>query len=421
MTVLFNRMSRRALLGAAVLAGFGTTFDRPAAQPLRPKLSRGINTWPWFSLTREYPAPRIDYGTPPFQTERPVPTPEDLAALRRAGFDFVRIPVDPGPFVSAKPTMRTDLLATLSQAVDMALDAGLAVVVNIQANAATHYWNPELLYASTAAPEFAAYRSFVAEVAALIGAVDPTRIALEPVNEPFQACSSGEWPSVQLALLTAARVAAPNLPLIATGSCGSMPDGLAALDPKPLASLEPLIFTFHFYEPYVFSHQGAPWMSEPIYRWLNAVPWPASAGSFEATMAAVRRRMAEDTETPAEARQAILDETERAVRVYFDADPGRAYLDAYMAEMRRWADANGIAPGRILMGEFGALRTDERYVAAGPADRARYVRDVRESAEAAGFPWAFWNLFDGMGVMDDRTRQFDPAMLAALGLDAPVR
>ena len=48
------------------------------------------------------------------------------------------------------------------------------------------------------------------------------------------------------------------------------------------------LYTFHFYEPYVFSHQGAPWMTgEPMYRYLNAVPWPSAAGSQQATLAAV--------------------------------------------------------------------------------------------------------------------------------------
>ncbi|RTM06973.1 MAG: glycosyl hydrolase family 5, partial [Hyphomicrobiales bacterium] len=51
--------------------------------------------------------------------------------------------------------------------------------------------------------------------------------------------------------------------------------------------------------------------------------------------------------------------------------------------------------------------------------RARYIADVRQSAEAAGFPWAFWDLFDGMGMMDDTTRALDPAMVEALGLTMP--
>ena len=36
-------------------------------------------------------------------------------------------------------------------------------------------------------------------------------------------------------------------------------------------------------------------------------------------------------------------------------------------------------------------------------------------------PWAFWNLFDGMGLtIDDWSRDLDPAIVAALGLRTPV-
>ncbi len=79
---------------------------------------------------------------------------------------------------------------------------------------------------------------------------------------------------MQVELLRTARAAAPQLTLVASGACGSMIAGLEALDPARLGDAN-LIYTFHFYEPYVFSHQGAPWMtSEPMYRYLNAVPWP---------------------------------------------------------------------------------------------------------------------------------------------------
>jgi hypothetical protein len=224
---------------------------------------------------------------------------------------------------------------------------------------------------------------------------------------------------VQAALLSAARDSARDLPIVVTGGCGSMVRGLTALDPAPLAVFEPILFTFHFYEPYLFSHQGAPWMREPVYRALNNVPWPASAGTLEQTLASVRARMARDTERSDESKKAAYAETEKVLKVYFDAQPGRGFIDGYLAQVSEWADGHGIVPGRIIMGEFGALRTDARYTAAPNPDRARYIADVRQSAEGAGFPWAFWDLFDGMGMMDDTTRALDPAMVEALGLTMP--
>ncbi len=410
--------TRRDLLAAALLpmAGpAGATASPPAALRLR----RGVNAWPWFSLTREYPAPRIDYGWPAFQPQRPVPTRDDLVRLREAGFDFLRLPVDPGPFLATAGAQRADLVRDLMAAVGAILSADLSVIVNVQANGATHHWNPDNLYGSPQAPLWPAYRALVAELAATLSAIGPARIALEPVNEPPQACGAADWASMQIQLLTAARGSAPGLTLVASGACGGMVPGLAALDPAPLARFAPLLFTLHVYEPYLFTHQGAPWMREPVYRALNRVPWPASAGSLAATLAAVQARMEADPTLSAKAKAEADAITRTKLAEYFAAQPDARFLRHHLEPARDWADRHGIPPHRLVMGEFGALRSDARYVAAGADDRARYVRDMREAAEAAGFPWAFWNLFDGFGLMDDVTRALDPAIIAALGLRLP--
>lgn len=413
-----RRVLRTALSTAAALGSLPVApIARAAAGP---RFRRGVNAWPWFSLTREFPAPRTDYDWPAFQSQRPVPTPDDLRRLRRTGLDFIRLPVDPGPFLAADAITRGRLLDILDAAVTATLHADLGIIVNIQANAATHYWNPDRMVSSTAAPAFDLYRGLVGELAGRLARFQPGRVALEPVNEPAQACASNVWSQIQLSLLTAARASAATLPLVVAGGCGSMVSGLTALDPAPLSPFEPILFTFHFYEPYLFSHQGAPWMREPVYRSLNNVPWPASAGSLEQTLASVRARMAQDTETPEDAKQAAYAETERVLKVYFDARPDRWFVDKYLRQVRDWADGHGLAPERIIMGEFGALRTDTRYVAAPNPDRARYIADVRRSAEELGFAWALWDLFDGMGMMDDTTRALDPDIIAALGLTMPA-
>jgi hypothetical protein len=193
--------------------------------------------------------------------------------------------------------------------------------------------------------------------------------------------------------------------------------GLEALDPFSVGD-ENVIYTFHFYEPYVFTHQGAPWMtSEPMYRYLNGVPWPATDGRKAATLAAVSARMTADRSTPPDVKRQIATTIERVLDQYFDARPDRGFIEGYFKRVATWANRYGIEPARILVGEFGALRTDARYLASSSAHRAHYIRDVRATAEAFGMPWAFWNFFDGMGItLDDASRQFDPAIVAALGL-----
>lgn len=406
---------RRSLLaGALAVAGAGGRPVQGAPAPMA--LRRGIALWPWFSLTTEYPPPRTDYAWPPFQAGRPIPTPQDLGRLAELGFDFVRLPLDPGPFVAFTGARRAELLSALSAAIDAALAAGLRVVVNVQANAATHHYTPEAFYGSDQAPLFAAYRDLVGDLARLCARKGPDRVALEPVNEPPQACGALAWNQVQDRLLIAARAAAPALTLVATGSCGSLVAGLTTLDPAKLARFAPLLYTFHFYEPYLFSHQGATWLTEePFYRWLTAVPWPGTRGTLGETLATVQARMDADRTVSQVEKARDRAVIEAKLREYFRAVPGPAYIADAMAPVATWAELYGIAPGLILMGEFGALRTDARFTAARAADRAAYIRDVRMAAETNRFAWSFWNLFDGLGLMDE-AHVADPALVAALGL-----
>ncbi len=400
---------RAALAGGAACLGASLAGGAARRKPLA--LRRGVNAFPWFQLTTEYPAPRRDYAWPPFQPTRPVPGAGDLATLRRAGFDFLRVPVDPGPFLAASARDRAALLDELANVVTLCVAHDLSVVVNVQANGGTHYWTPERMTGSTDAPEFAGYLNLVGDIAARL---PEKRAALEPINEPPGACGSSQTKEVRKALLAKARAANPDLTLVASGGCGSLIQGLADFDPAGLGDFGPMLTTFHFYEPYLFTHQSASWMGERLYHTLTGVSWPGTAGSLEAAMRETRARV--EAMVPKPEREAVLDETEKVLKVYYDAAPARPFVDRYLGAAADWARSHGLSPGEVLLGEFGALKSDARTHGARAPDRARYIRDVRESAEAFGFPWAFWCLFDSMGLMDERTRALAPEIVAALGL-----
>jgi hypothetical protein len=416
-------LSRRKALrtiAAAVASIIPIPPVAAAAKPTAIALRRGVNLWPWFSLTREFAPPRIDYDWPPYDETRAIPGRRDLEALRKSGIDFVRIPVDPGPFLAFAGERHADLMARVNAALEMTLNAGLTAIINLHPNGATHHFNPRKMLRAINEPMFAQFLRLVGDMAAQASRFDPAQVAFEPVNEPPQDCASADWPAMQREIVHTARRSAPRHTLVVTGACGSMIAGLEGLDPATIGD-ENVIYTFHFYEPYVFSHQGAPWMrAEPMYRYLTQVPWPSSAGTLNATLAAVMRRMAADQTTSATTKRNIAATIERVLKQYFDARPDRRYIDGYFARVVAWAQRFAIPREQILLGEFGALRTDNRYVAAQSADRARYIEDVRKTAEALGFPWAFWNFFDGMGLTtDDQLREFDQSVTAALGLTMP--
>ena len=129
----------------------------------------------------------------------------DLAALRRAGIDFVRLPVDPGPLLAFSGERRERLIGDVLGAVELALAADLAVVLNLHPNAATHHWNPDNLVGSVGAPLFTRYLGLVRDIAARLARLDPARVAFEPLNEPPQGCGAADWTVMQSELLRTAR------------------------------------------------------------------------------------------------------------------------------------------------------------------------------------------------------------------------
>ena len=172
-----------------VVAGLGAlaapTIVR--AQPRGLRLRRGMNLWPWFSLTREFPSPRTDYDWPPFQANRAIPVRGDLAALRSAGIDFVRLPVDPGPLLAFSGVQRERLFADILGAIELCNDEALTVIVNLHPNGATHHYNPRNLVGDVMAPLFTRYLGLVRDIAVRLAKLDPARVAFEPLNEPPQA------------------------------------------------------------------------------------------------------------------------------------------------------------------------------------------------------------------------------------------
>lgn len=433
--------SRRALLlGAAALAlgGSKALADAPTAPlvtgstrgtPVAPSRDlivmptmvpkRGINLFPWFSLTRERPPPATDYDWPPFQTGRPVPTQRDLDQIKRIGFDHVRLPFDPGPFLAGSTTRRNQLIGDLMRAVDSCLSTGLKVVVANLPNAATHYWNPSLFTESVTSPAFMQLSSLLAGIGAELNKRPSDQVALEMFNEPPLACDSLLWPELQRRLHLAVRQTAPGITLVVTGACGSLPAGLADFNLSQLNDYNTLV-TIHFYEPYVFTHQGASWGDPPALRYLAGMPWPGDPARARAALAPALARLEGDFSIDAAERARRAADLQRMVREYAEGNPSTDYLRPFVDQIRAFKTRNNLHANRIYAGEFGVVRTQFDGQAAEPADRQRWTAEVRQLLEAEGFGWAYWNYFDRMGlVLDDHSRELDVALVSALGLSVP--
>lgn len=355
----------------------------------------------------------VEYVWPPFRTASYRMDDGELRRLSAMGFDFVRVTVDPSIVIRSTGERWTELAAAMRATVRRFTAAGFAVVFDLHPVAVNPEFRPEALVDRASPEPFARFAEAVGRVAAMLADEPPDRVVLEPMNEPWieRLDETPRWLAMQAELHRRARAAAPVLPLVLTGvQWGSIP-ALLRLDTGSYRGSN-VLYTFHYYDPHYYTHQGVEGGGESPY--LSGVAWPATRANAGAALAKVERRLAAAPLSPAERAKAaaeyrqILDDLVRAG--HGPETIGRDF-DTVVA----WGARNGIGPERILLGEFGCVN-----VAVGEPlgeSRLAWIEAVRSAAEQRGLPWAFWvykgwggmALFSGSGILDGPTA-------AALGL-----
>lgn len=381
--VAFRSMQRLSL--CLLLLAFTTAHSRALAQPRETvvdaaarasHLRRGVNLSDWFRQ------PADDRHFDPERAVKAVMA-EDLARLRAVGFDHVRLAINPTPLFRASEPEKipVDQLAIVDRAVQLVLGAGLAVQLDLQPDQAFK----RQLANDRFVEQFA---DFWRALANHFASTDPERVFLEVINEP-ELGDGYRWYGVQTRLVTAIRDGAPRHTIIATGAQYSDEDDL--LFQPPLRDPN-VIYTFHFYQPFLFTHQGATW-SEYYWHFLKDVPWPATREAARAAAAAVP------------------DPLHRlAVERYGESHWDRDRVTFEIGQVRSWADRYRVP---VICNEFGVFRQN-----AAPDQRVAWLKDVRAALEARAIGWTVWD-FDGtfgIATRQDGALVLDRPAMDALGM-----
>jgi endoglucanase len=375
------------------LGGLGTSFlpvqtaatsspqlDSSVPASRLARLRRGINASEWFAQVYD----KGGYTKEHFQSWT---TAEDIALIKSMGFDHVRLSVDPQPMmVSHRPDeIPAEYLGYLDSAVKMILDQGLAVVIDL---------HPESDFKARLAKD----DSFVQEFADFWRALarhystwDEERLFFEILNEP-EFSDRYRWYGVQAKLAATIREGAPQHTMIAAGAHWSNNDELVFLQPLRDPNM---IYNFHFYEPHIFTHQGAMWGAY-FWHWMKGLRYPSSP------------------ESAAKVAASVPDAVDRLVVIRYGQDHwDAARIDAEITQVAEWARQHGVP---VVCNEFGVYRA---Y--ADPRDRQAWIHDVRTALERHGMGWTMWDYSGSFGVVtkkDGRTMP-DERTLRALGLNWP--
>jgi endoglucanase len=194
------------------------------------------------------PTPSRSFVFPPFaDSARNLGT--ELKGLRRSGFDFVRLAVDPGPFLQFQGSRRDRLDELLMDRVKLILSSGLSVIVDFHPSDLHPDYLAAALTRGVDTPPFKDYVRLLVRTSELLERLQSRNVALEIMNEP--PVTPARWQPMLEAAYKAVRERAPRLVLVLDGGDEGGIDGLLALgaftkDPATLLS-------FHYYDPYQFT------------------------------------------------------------------------------------------------------------------------------------------------------------------------
>jgi endoglucanase len=360
---------------------------------------RGLSIAALANMRPVNPSGALAYVVNPIRT-----APSLYTSLQNAHFNLIRQVVNPLPLMQLDAAARDAAIKQVVIVIDQIRARNLTVVVDL------HFWSSSTETAKTMLGDLARQERFTRGAVALARALaGRSGVALELLNEPPRCFPSTavNWGLVQRRLVAQVRTVAPALPLVLTG-CGGQLSGLLELDPAPYANDPNILYTFHFYEPFIFTHQQTYFGGR-----LRAVPYPPpgkDAGGRDASTMLPTAVLAARKETAAE------------LNAYLHGNDSDTLIAARIDQAVAWAQRARIAPNRILLGEFGSTLSADADAGSVRADELHWLEVVRSRAEHAGFAWAYWSLPSPRDLdYDPATRFIRPDVLRALGLLPAVR
>jgi endoglucanase len=273
---------------------------------------------------------------------------EHFAKIKAAGFSTVRVVLFSFAFLDKQNKLDPKWLNRLDWVVAKATKQGLNVIVD------EHDFEECSKDVAACQPKLKAVWTQLADRYKN----EPNTVVFELLNEPHGQFDAATWNQTFPELLAIVRKNNPKRNVILGGVQWNSRNTLKDLTLPD--SDQHIIATFHYYDPFTFTHQGASWADEPI---------RSSSG------------------------------------VRFSAPAEIAQIEKDFAAVKAWSDATGRP---VFLGEFGA------YDKAAMEDRVLWTSTVARTAEKNGFAWAYWQFSSDFVLFDFKTQQFVKPILESL-------
>jgi endoglucanase len=312
-----------------------------------------------------------------------------VANLAKAGFKSLRLPVDIERYATATGTgdamtitMDEKLFTVLDAFAEWTAKHGLSLTLDYhQYDYSLDMTKPDSLTKAVLA---------WGQVAAHFAANPREDLFFELLNEPDLSFAQtaiptqAEWTALAQRMIDAIRAVDTTHTLIfgdtSWYAISTLKTRTAFADPN-------IVYSFHFYEPFIFTHQGAGWANMGS---THDIPYPYTAERWSPFFS----ELGFNDSMPAW----ILS----AAQGYY-ASGNKSWIRNQILEAKKWAVANNVA---VICNEFGVNDTTSRI-----EDRARYYTDLIAIFSELEIPWQIWFM-----IMDKTTGAVAPEYQTAFGL-----
>ncbi len=335
--------------------------------------SRGVNLTNWFQAGSAGEIQFTKY------------TKQDFENIKSLGCDVIRLPINLHYMTGGEPDYILDplFLGFLDEAVGWAEELDIHLLLD----------NHTFDVSSDTDPAVGGILEKVWTQMALHYRDAYSNIYYEILNEPH-GIADATWNTIQLGVINAIRTVDSTHTIIVGGAGWNSYNNLSAM---PVYADTNLIYTYHFYDPFLFTHQGASWV-DPSMVPLAGVPYPYHPDSMPGLPSSL-----------------------------IGTWVGSAYNDyknvGYDSIVKEWLDiAISFRDQRkvpIFCGEFGVYINNSEN-----DDRVRWYKLVTSYLGDNGVAWTAWDYHGGFGIFEEGGSglfQYDlnVPLLEAMGLDVP--
>ncbi|MFP4488985.1 MAG: glycoside hydrolase family 5 protein [Bacteroidales bacterium] len=335
--------------------------------------NRGVNLTGWYQAGS---ADEIDYNKYSRQ---------DFINIRSLGCDVIRLPINLHYMTGGEPGYKLDdlFLENLHGVIDLAEELQMYLILD------NHTFNPSV----DTDRNVGKILNKVWKQMAIEFADRSEYIIYEILNEPH-GIPDKSWNKIQQSVIKTIREHDTGHYIIIGPAGWNSYNNLAAM---PEYNDDKLIYTFHFYDPFLFTHQGASW-NTPSMAAAENIPFPYDPSSMPPM--------------PAEFKDTWVEKLYQNYPAEGTADRVRELVDIAV-QFRKERNVP------IFCGEFGVYRpnSDEKH-------RVYWYDIVAGYLDSMKIAWTMWDYHGGFGLFEeDSDGRFDHdlniPLLKAMDLNIP--